>query len=156
MDLKELIPLITFMLGAVLTLVTEATQYQRQVKREREARAAERADQQARATAEFQVQTMLALQESLSKVISHMQQRVFSGQLSEAEFKELTEAQVRTLVLKVRVQDDALRQRVERLTAVLIELAETREPARVSSLWSEAFTGFHEANERIGVLLRAP
>jgi hypothetical protein len=155
MALKDLLPLITFLLGAVLTLVTEATQYRRQVRREHEVRAAERADQQARARAEFQAQTMLALQESLAKVISHKQQQVFRGQLSAEELKEMTDAQVRTLILNVRVQDDALRQRVARTSAVLIELSEAREPERVSSLWSESFTGFHEANERIGVLLRA-
>jgi hypothetical protein len=156
MTLEHVLPLITFLLGAVLTLITETTQYRRQVRREREVRDAERADQQARARAEFQAKTMLALQESLSKVISHMQQRVFSGQLSAGEFKRLTVAQVRTLILNVRVQDDALRERVKRTVAVLIELAETQEPARVSSLWSEAIAGFYEANERIGVLLRAP
>lgn len=156
MTLEDVLPLITFLLGAVLTLVTETTQYRRQVRREREVRTAERADQQARARAEFQAQTILALQESLAKVISHKQQQVFSGQLSAEEIKEMTDAQVRTIILNVRVQDDALRRRVERTSAVLIELSEAREPERVSSLWSKAFAGFHEANERIGVLLRAP
>jgi hypothetical protein len=64
-----------------------------------------------------------------------------------------TEADIRSRILVVRVQDDQLRETVELVLARLMALGNSR-PEEVWDNWHEAVTRFEAANNRIGQLLQ--
>ncbi|XXF76278.1 hypothetical protein P2318_24910 [Myxococcaceae bacterium GXIMD 01537] len=155
MMLEILIPLLTFALGSAFTLLTETLQFRRQVQREREARENERAEEHARRRAEFQRETLLGLQDTLSPLLGLTQTTMMGGTLTEEELRKRSELSLRTQVLTMRVADDELRLQVKRVQDLLIELGNASDAAVARKLWDEAALGFLEANAHLGAVLRA-
>jgi hypothetical protein len=150
----QILPLITFLLGSGLTVVTEALQYRRQVEREREARAAERETERVRQHAEFQTQTLLALQEALAQLLSLTQSQMMGEVLSSEDRSKKINANLQAQALAVRVENDELRARAQRILDLMIELGEARDPEAASAVWTTIALEFRATNDRVGELLR--
>jgi hypothetical protein len=154
-NLDQILPLITFLLGSALTFATEAIQYRRQVEREREARAAEREAERARQHAEFQSKTLLELQEALAELLSLTQSQVMGEVLSGDDRSRKINANLQAQALAVRVEDDELRTRAQGILDLMIELGEARDPESASAVWNSIASKFSATNDRVGELLRS-
>lgn len=167
-DTEVWLPLVTLVVGYAGSLVTESFRDKRAARREAQARQADRQQKRADRQADFQRETLLALQESLGRYVRGAAQvhhetatasraagrwtRVLPAEdVNDALFRagiDMNTYVVRTLDDQLRETVYALRERVGRL------LITAASEAEADQLMDEATDLFTQANERIGELLR--
>jgi hypothetical protein len=154
---QDWLPILTFVLGSIFSLVSESLRNRYQRDRDREARLSEQAELRKREHQDFKTKTLIELQESLSDLMGHNQRIMYPQLQASTDPGKGTEADIRSRILVVRVQDDQLRETVEVVLARLMDLGNSL-PDRsdeVRDNWHEAVTHFRAANDRIGQLLRS-
>jgi hypothetical protein len=154
MTFEQILPLITFVLGSLMTFATETLQYRRQVERERDARAAERATERARRHAEFQIETLLKLQDALAQLLSFTQSQMVGEALSAEARSKKIDANLQAQALAVRVENHDLRERAQGILELVIELGEARDSETAAAVWNSIALEFRAINDRVGELLR--
>lgn len=154
MRLQDWLPILTFVLGSLFSIVSESIRNRYERDREREARQGEQAALRKREQQDFKTKTLIELQDSLFELVSRTQAILTANDQQPAEANQRVEADVRTRILVVRVQDDSLREAVELVLARLMAMGNTSQPDELQAAWNEAATHFGEANHRIGQLLQ--
>jgi hypothetical protein len=153
---QDWLPILTFVLGSAFSLVSESLRNRYQRDRDLEARLSDQAALRKREQQDFKTKTLIELQESLSDLMSYNQRIMYPQYNTSTDPGKGTEADIRSRILVVRVQDDQLRETVESVLALLMDLGNSLHdrPDNVSDDWREAVTHFRVANDRIGELLR--
>jgi hypothetical protein len=168
------VPLAAVVVGYAGSLLTESFRDRHQSAREREARAAERADVRALREQEiqdrrdqFQRETLLELQEILhhlgrtygqehfqdaktAKAAGKWDPRQLAAGISDKNFA----AEQRSNILVARVGDDLVRDAVREMRDVGSGLTFARSQAESDDCLTRSLEAFKQANDRIGVLLR--
>jgi hypothetical protein len=150
---QDWLPILTFVLGSIFSLVSESLRNRYQRDRDREARLTEQAALREREQQDFRTKTLIELQDSLFDLMGYNQRILYPQYQASTDPGKGTEADIRSRILVVRVQDDQLRETVELVLARLMALGNSR-PEEVWDNWHEAVTRFEAANNRIGQLLQ--
>jgi hypothetical protein len=160
-------PVVTLLLGYALKSVSELVGHRRTLQREREAREVTRRDKFYERRTDFQRQTLLDLQEAMSDLIrstgaAHHQDTMAYRQtgkwqkhlLGEVLDESCHKAMRRTLILWVRVQDDSVREMVQRCRecASKVMVGPNKEDSDVAL--ANMAKIFEELNPKIGELIR--
>ena len=155
MRLQDWLPILTFVLGSLFSIVSETIRNRYERDREREARQSEQAALRKREQQDFTTKTLIELQDSLFELMSRIQASITANDQQPAEAKnKRAEYEIRARILVVRVQDDSLREAVELVLARLMTMGNISQPDERRVAWNEAATHFKEANNRIGYLLQ--
>jgi hypothetical protein len=167
MPLEVWLPLLTFVLGFGSSLAAEWLRDARVTRRERVARQEMGMLQQAERRAEFQRETLLNLQEALDSYVRSAfrawhhdimarrsgepwHETPLPSELDEA----LREANVRTMILAARVEDERLRELVKEIKTTCDMMMLHGAPEHVEEISRTASRLHDESNERVGVILR--
>jgi len=161
------LPIATLILGGVLTAFFDAQKDRRALDREREARKDQRSDTLLLKRIEFQRDTLLALQDAIASFGR------FTGQMhlhDEQVFRETKEwgksqlgeeisngafaANVLLDKLRVRVDDDTIREQTSRFRLLCLAVGEARSESTSTGALNEAMAVMAPLHERIGEVLR--
>lgn len=160
-------PVVTLLMGFGASALGEWLRDVRTIRREREARQARRHEESHERRANFQRQTLLDLQESLFVLgratgsIHHQDRMAYktTGQwrrnaVTNDVDEGFREAQVRSAILSVRIQDEIVRDYVSRYRTLCVDIGMVGSPERAEAALVESITLHDKLNERIGMLLR--
>jgi hypothetical protein len=163
-----------FISAALLDLLRDVRAHRREreahaltVTREREAREVLRKDQLLERRVTFQRATLLELQEELAKLVratgeghhqdvmahkagGHWQRQLYNEELNQ----RMHLANVKTLLLGVRVRDEQVRELTKNLRELSASVARSRTPEAAEHALYEGTLIYEKLNDRIGELLR--
>lgn len=160
-------PLLTFVLGYIGRSLSEWIQERRLIRREQHARSASRKEHLEERRSNFQRENLLNLQEALfrlargaggahhhdlmvAKRTGKWQKQLLPKDLDEM----LTDAQARTAMFMVRTQDAGLREQVQQLKKLEVDITMARSRSDSEEAMASMGKLFIECNFRIGELLR--
>jgi hypothetical protein len=166
--LKAWVPVVSVIVGACLTIFIEAMRDRFTTRREREMRQDERAAQRAEERRRFQRETLLALQEALQRLATaatdalsenlraHRNGAVWGQQLLSEELnRRIMEATLTGNMLRVRVEDDQLRDMAEGFSARAQGFLTAHSEEEAVAAFQRASQACDAVHERLGALLRA-
>jgi hypothetical protein len=164
--LRDLIPVVTLVIGYAIKSFTDYFENRRAVAREREARDVTRKDRLFERRSNFQRETLLALQDAVTQLgrdtgaINH--QNIMSlrttgklGLITE-EFNEgYRIRQATTSKLVSRVHDNSVRVLTDQFRDASVETIAATTEQEGNRAMNVAYAAFEQLNQRIGIVLRS-
>ncbi|WP_154722031.1 hypothetical protein [Ciceribacter sp. T2.26MG-112.2] len=160
-------PVVTLIIGVVLKGFYDSLADRRIARRERDARIETRRDARLLRRAEFQRETILALQEQLAKltratgkmhhadIMEFRKTRVWGkGQFPDDANNNAFEATTQISVLRVRIDDDGVRDTASKFTSACASVALARSEDEAEARLRFAIGMLEELSEQIGEVLR--
>lgn len=164
----EWFPVVALVIGFLLSSTQEWFRDTRTLKRDRESREAERRERLRERRADFQRETLLALQDAAQDLVratgaiahhdtmEHRKTGEWGKQLVGEELNQKCFMAMRqTLILNVRVRDERVRTLVETLRGSSSGAVRSRSKDDCDSALQAMTPVFDEFNKRIGTLLRS-